>query len=234
MKTYAQSEELKHSDTEITLGTRSILGIFFALALVCGVFFGFGYSIGRGNTNKATAPDLTASSTRGAAQPAVKTVVEGSTSSALPESDADTDVPPPDHPAPVTHSKPSAAAAIIQQAPVAQRTASESVAPAYPTGVLQTSAGTPAPQKAVLPIYPAQAAAVVPSASIMVQIAAVSHREDADVLISALRKLGYNASARSDASDNLLRIQVGPFATRDQANATRTKLLNDGYNAILK
>jgi len=68
----------------------------------------------------------------------------------------------------------------------------------------------------------------------MVQIAAVSHREDADVLISALRKLGYNASARSDSTDNLLRIQVGPFATRDQANAMRTKLLNDGYNAILK
>jgi DedD protein len=235
MKTYSQSEDLKHSDTEITLGTRSILGIFFALALVCGVFFGFGYSIGRGNTTKATAPDLTVSTGHGATQPAVKTVVEGSTSSdaALPESDADTDVPPPAHSAPVNHSKPSAAAAIITPGLVTSQTASEAITPAYQTGAAQPSPGIPTPQKAVLPIYPAQTAAV-PSAAIMVQIAAVSHREDADVLISALKKLGYNASARSDSTDNLLRIQVGPFATRDQANAMRTKLLNDGYNAILK
>lgn len=68
----------------------------------------------------------------------------------------------------------------------------------------------------------------------MVQIAAVAHREDADVLISALKKLGYNASARTESTDNLLHVQVGPFATRDQAKAMRAKLLNDGYNAILK
>lgn len=235
MKTYEQSEALKHSDTEITLGTRSILGIFFALALVCGVFFGFGYSIGRGNTTKATAPDLTASSsTPETSQPAVKTVVDGSNSpSATPENDADTDVPPPDRPAPVNHSKPSAAAAIPQM-PAPAKAASDDVTPAAQTVAPQASSDVPVAQKAALPINPGQTAATSPSAAIMVQIAAVSHREDADVLISALRKLGYNASARSDSTDNLLRIQVGPFATRDQANATRTKLLNDGYNAILK
>lgn len=234
MKTYEQSEALKHSDTEITLGTRSILGIFFALALVCGVFFGFGYSIGRGNTAKATAPDLTASSsTPETGQSAVKTVVDGSNSpSALPENDADTDVPPPDRPAPVSHSKPSAAAAIPQM-PAPAKAASDDVTPAAQTVAPQASS-VPVAQKTALPIYLGQTAAASPSEGIMVQIAAVSHREDADVLISALRKLGYNASARSDSTDNLLRIQVGPFATRDQANAMRTKLLNDGYNAILK
>jgi len=233
MKTYEQSEALKHSDTEITLGTRSILGIFFALALVCGVFFGFGYSIGRGNTTKATIPDLTASSsTPETEQPTVKTVVDGSNSpSALPENDADADVSPPAQQ--VSHSKPSAAAAIPQM-PAPAKAASDYVTPANQTVAPQGSSGVPVAQKAALPIYPGQTAAAGPSEGIMVQIAAVSHREDADVLISALRKLGYNASARSDSTDNLLRIQVGPFATRDQANAMRTKLLNDGYNAILK
>ncbi len=33
-------------DREISLGTTTILGIFFALALLCAVFFGFGYSHG--------------------------------------------------------------------------------------------------------------------------------------------------------------------------------------------
>ncbi len=34
-------------DREISLGTGTILGIFFALAVVCAVFFGFGYAMGR-------------------------------------------------------------------------------------------------------------------------------------------------------------------------------------------
>ena len=34
--------------SEITLSTASLLGIFFGLVLICGVFFGFGYSMGRG------------------------------------------------------------------------------------------------------------------------------------------------------------------------------------------
>ena len=35
------------SEREISLGTSTVLGIFFALALLCAVFFGFGYSMGR-------------------------------------------------------------------------------------------------------------------------------------------------------------------------------------------
>jgi len=34
------------ADREISLGTPTILGIFFALALVCALFFGFGYAMG--------------------------------------------------------------------------------------------------------------------------------------------------------------------------------------------
>src|ERR1700761_1618301 len=43
-----EEEELETKASEITLGTASLLGIFFGLVLVCGVFFGFGYSLGRG------------------------------------------------------------------------------------------------------------------------------------------------------------------------------------------
>jgi len=68
----------------------------------------------------------------------------------------------------------------------------------------------------------------------MVQVAAVSRQEDADVLVGALKKHGYNAVVRSDPKDNFLHVQVGPFATRDEARAMRAKLLADGYNAILK
>jgi DedD protein len=67
-----------------------------------------------------------------------------------------------------------------------------------------------------------------------VQIAAVSHPEDAQVLVNALRKRGYTVAARREAGDNLVHVQTGPFVSRNDANAMRQKLLNDGYNAIVE
>ena len=43
-----EEEEIEGKASEITLSTASLLGIFFGLVLICGVFFGFGYSMGRG------------------------------------------------------------------------------------------------------------------------------------------------------------------------------------------
>ena len=68
----------------------------------------------------------------------------------------------------------------------------------------------------------------------MVQVAAVSHAEDADALVTALRRRGFAVMVRRDGSDNLLHVRVGPFLNRNDANATRQKLLNDGYNAIVQ
>jgi cell division septation protein DedD len=68
----------------------------------------------------------------------------------------------------------------------------------------------------------------------MVQVAAVTHQEDANVLVSALRQHGYSVSVHNEPQDKLLHIQVGPFATRETAKAMRAKLQADGYNAILK
>lgn len=230
MRTYEESEDLSRSDTEITLGMRSILGIFFGLALMCGVFFGFGYSLGRGNSSK-TPPTEPAPSTTAPATPHadISTVVEGPSE---PDEADDIGNPPAGKPAESTRLKPSPAAIATPQAsgPVA---VSENVISATPAENPKSPGSAPAPLHAAPAILSSTPTADTP-AEIMVQIAAVAHREDADVLISALKKLGYNASARAEATDNLLHVQIGPFATRDQAKAMRTKLLNDGYNAILK
>jgi len=34
--------------------------------------------------------------------------------------------------------------------------------------------------------------------------------------------------------DKLLRVQIGPFASRKDADAMRQRLISDGYNAIVK
>jgi cell division septation protein DedD len=72
------------------------------------------------------------------------------------------------------------------------------------------------------------------SSGLMVQIAAVSHQEDAEVLEGALRKRGYTVTVRRDNADSLLHVRIGPFKSRDEADRWRQKLLNDGYNAIVQ
>jgi cell division septation protein DedD len=68
----------------------------------------------------------------------------------------------------------------------------------------------------------------------MVQIAAVSNSEDAQVLLAALRRRGYAVSTRREVTDGLIHVRIGPFNNRSDANLWRQKLLNDGYNAILQ
>jgi hypothetical protein len=206
MNRYDESEDLKQSDTEITLGTSSILGIFIGLALICGIFFGFGYSLGRTHT-RASAAAQTAPPQTSAPSP-IKTIVE---------------------PADGNGAKPAAGAPI----PAPALTASTS-APVATPATTTTGQVAPATYNAATPAKPVSAAFTPPAASIMVQIAAVSRPEDATVLVSALKGLGYNASVRSEPTDKLFHVQVGPFATRDEAMAMRAKLINDGYNAILK
>ncbi len=58
-------------DTEITLGMGKLLGLFFLLAAICGVFFSIGYSLGKSTGHEqalndqpaaaATVPEVTAS-----------------------------------------------------------------------------------------------------------------------------------------------------------------------------
>jgi cell division septation protein DedD len=76
--------------------------------------------------------------------------------------------------------------------------------------------------------------ATVPAQALMVQIAIVSSKEDADVLVGALRKRGYTATVSRYADDNQYHVRIGPFSNRNDANAMSQKLLNDGYNAIVQ
>lgn len=101
--------------------------------------------------------------------------------------------------------------------------------PAGPRGS-QTSTGA-APHAA----HPA-GPAVTPGGAFVVQIAAISpaHKDDADLLANALHSKGYDVAERTETQDKLIRIQVGPFATKADAEAMRERLIVDGYNAIVK
>ena len=212
---------IDQDDREISLGTGTILGIFFGLALLCAIFFGFGYSMGRKSVQTAiTAAAPQAAPSTGGVFSSFKPPA-GSTGAPV---HAATE-PPPDAPA----STPTDPDSEIVTTPVPSSVDTPAKPAAHPAPV-KASAEAPATAPPALGTMPA----TTPTGTTMVQIAAVSHQEDADTLIAALKKKGYSVFIRNEPQDHLLHVQVGPFATRKDADLMRQHLLADGYNAIVK
>jgi DedD protein len=216
-----EEEEEESTAREITLSTASLLGIFFGLVLICGVFFGFGYSLGRGTEQGAQAASL-GTGHGGSTGESDDTTTAANQPPAAPAAQAQDHAPAKaDVPVVVRHAKPDDA----------EDASGEDTASAPPKRVSQALVAPPVTVAAP----PAPSAAPAPSSGKpMVQIAAVARQEDADVLVSALRQRGYGVVVRSEPQDKLLHVQVGPFADRTQATAIKQKLLSDGYNAIIK
>jgi DedD protein len=209
-----EEEEVRAS--EITLSTASLLGIFFGLVLICGVFFGFGYSMGRGTGQKAQAHAL---DNIPASNPS-----DGDDSASAPQSQSPAE-PSAAEPAEPAASAKTAAPADKEDAASDDATPAKAEPPASP----KLTVAKPVPAYAPPTDAPASA-----SGRPMVQIAAVARHEDAWVLVSALRQRGYSVVVRNEPTDKLLHVQVGPFADLTQATAMKQKLLADGYNAIIK
>jgi DedD protein len=193
-------------DTEITLGTGKMLALFFGLVALCAIFFGVGFSLGRSSVRIAS-PDLPAAVpvTTGAQRPsAVKT----------PNTTA---------PADMTFYK-AVESKDGNSQPAVKETAAEvpgTSAPAV-TSPATTSSATNDP------------AAPASLNSYYVQVAAVSKAEDAAALVDALKKKQYPAFSTNTPTDKLIHVQVGPYADIKDAELMRGKLVNDGYNPILK
>jgi DedD protein len=277
MRSIIEEEEKESTDTEITLGMKSLLGVFFGAVLVCGVFFGFGYSLGRGSAHPgpagakdtaapavAVAPSgdqdsmqasnrqSTSDSMPNSPPAPLKTIVSddttpGSNPPASQSASAKPDkqyeyIPTPDGPArrPIdapprprnTAATPAIAkpsAAIVSPPPAQTAESIPAPAPKAESATLAAPRGAAPPSA-----QPVSESTTSASASTMVQIAAVTHQEDANILVGALRKRGYVVVVRNDPKDSLLHVQLGPFSSRDEARAMRARLLGDGYNAILK
>jgi cell division septation protein DedD len=200
------------TEREFTLSTSAILCLFFGLVLLCGLFFEFGYSVGSHKAPQlaAQSPDNTPAPTNfNAFKPAAGLPVGASNNvSAAPQSTNTT----------------------ASTSPAGNTTPSGGIA----TPVAQASSTAPAP---IVRVSPAHTDTASPATSALgtfiVQVAAVSHQEDADLLVSALRAKGYAVVAMV-GQDKFIRIQSGPFSNRHDAEAMRQRLSADGYSPIIK
>jgi DedD protein len=194
-------------DTEITLGTGRMLGIFFAFVLVCAFFFGIGFSLGR----KTTLSAATVWPSGASATPA--TVVRPSAVKNSPE------------PAPQ-----SSSGDFGFYKAVGEKNADTVLTPADTT--TQSAKGqAPAPASTAAETAPAATSGT----GYFVQVAAVSRKEDAEALVEALKKKQYPAfTANNPSIDKFFHVQVGPYAEMKDAEALRARLIGDGYNPIVK
>jgi DedD protein len=200
-------------DTEITLGTGKLLGIFFGLVTICAVFFTMGYMLGHSAAPSGGSTQLVSSA-----------------------------------PSSNTGSKPAPGNRNAEPAPQTTAANNDSDSSIYNPPSNKNSDAQPAAQSASASEPPARTAEqpeVAKSAppelknagsgSYMVQVAAVSKQEDAEILVNALRKKQYPVFTVANVpGDSLFHVQVGPFSDPREAESMRSRLAGDGYNAIVK
>ncbi len=200
-------------DSEITLGVGRLLMLFFGLVVLCGIFLGLGYTMGRNSmrieTSAATEGMPGATAVPGATKP-----LAGQNSQVKPVEC------PPDQTCPLAAGTPPNDMTFYKA--VEQKDA-QTQAPATDAKSAEAQKAAQAPE-----MKPG------PSAGFMVQVAAVSKREDAEALTDALRKKQYPVVIISTPTDKLFHVQLGPFADVKDAEAMKGRLVGDGYNPIVK
>ena len=188
-------------DTEITLGTGRLLGLFFGLVILCALFFGLGFSMGRTSVKSTLTMEES---------PTVSSPAPANTGQKISPGTLEKLAPASEPAAPAVGAAQNGAPAPVVISPAA------------------TSASTASPEvDKTAPITPAPGAYTV-------QVAAVSKQEDAEALVSALRKKSYPVFIASNTTDKLFHVQIGPFSDIKDAESTKSRLTGDGYNQIVK
>jgi len=191
-------------DTEITLGTGKLLGLFFFLVGICALFFALGYSLGRKSlpaTVNASAPPAT--------QPAPTASKVTASAPATP---------------PMTFYKSVEQKEASPELTPATQTKADTAAPAATGAPPQAPPASPPDQTAVPPTngYFVQVAAVTKQEDADALVDALKKKNYPAFV------------ATQPTTDKFFHVQVGPYSDLKDAEAMRARLIGDGYNPILK
>lgn len=187
---------------EVVLENRQVTIIFFAVVVLCGVFFGLGYVVGKntmGYIPPAQAGGMAAEGKRSAIGPSTAEEPKAEAAPGAPASD-------------LTFHK------------ALEEKASSATLPPQPAT---------APPASLMPA-PKGSGAAPAEAAISLQVAALSKKEDAEALLSFLKKKGFPAAMITAPGDRLFRVQVGTFAAAKDAEEMKGRLEQEGFKPILK
>ncbi len=216
---------------QLEVGTKSLLAGLLALAVVCGMFFAFGYTIGKhaipATFTLGSAPPVSASS------PAAPSGVQAPNPAQLGAAESNQTPNTLSPPVTTVAGQPGAAGTPPATAPAtAGGTTSTNAAGAAPPPAPTAAA----PSALTPPAAPAPHAPSAVSGVYQVQVFA-GMLDDAQSLATALQNRGYPANVVAPAANQanqLYRVEVGPYLTRAEADAMRSRLTADGYQAVIK
>src|SRR5271169_730965 len=207
-------------DSDITLGPGKLLGLFFMLVAVCGVFFAIGYSLGKTSAREQAMNDKAAVNAS-LGSPAVTESSVGKPSAVVSAKDEPQATGSEEQPA--TKSEPDLTFynAVKKSDRATQPVSTGTADGASPKTSADQRAdphppnnATPAESsraKSAPDAKPETGAIGAAAGSYVVQIAAVSREEDAAALAGALRKKSYNVFVVNNPAvhDKLYHVQVG-------------------------
>lgn len=205
----------------LELGTRGVLLLFFALAVICGLFFAFGYTLGRHAVPTTYQLGATSPTTSLRQSPA-----------SLPPTPAGVQPPnPAELGAAENNQTPTTLVANSTTTTSPPPPAATAAQPQAPASTANAGAGA----------NDGSAAGADPSVSkagsgpFHVQVFA-GKKTDAESLASALQQKGYPVEVvpPGPGETDLYRVEVGPYLTVDEARAMKSRLTADGYQAIVK
>jgi len=232
---------MMHQESE-GVSTRYLLGAFFAVVLLCAVFFSLGFFLGYRQGRPPGTP-LTEHVAASSDIPAAVNAPSNTSSAAEPggaqPSDAQSTQPSdsagdsPTQP-PATTSPGQTTAVPTGAPPTSPSAAHAATAPstedAGTAGASDSSAASDADDSALTPRS-------VPS-GILIQVGAVTSRQEASKVADTLRGRGYPAlvltPAQVGAKDTFFRVVAGPYRNHDAASAALRKLVKEGYRPFIR
>ena len=206
------------NETEILLGNRHLLAIFFVLAVLLGIAFTGGYMVGRNGSDKRPAT-LTASG----ADTADSKATSGETHIVPPAGDSGGDATP------AASTEPQQQARVVQPTPPPPQM---DVVPVPVASAEEKPAKQPKPLVAE-PVHTKANDHFVPqSGQTFLQVAAVSHTE-ANALADVLSHKGFHAHAvAKPGAGDVYRVLIGPIRDASELSNTRDSLRNAGFTTI--
>ncbi len=233
---------MEAEERDITIGPGKLLGLFFMLVMICGVFLAIGYSLGKTSAREQALNDKAPLINASMSAPIV-----GDSSAPKPSAGAQAKTDASEEKGDGPSSPDLTFFNAVKRddrnsSNEANATTSAKVEPptaSVPKGAESTTVSLPEtvmPAKTTAKPDATPAVAASASGAFVVQIAAVTREEDAAALAGALRRKNYSVFVVNNPAvhDKFYHVQVGPFPTLQDAESMKAKLTGEGYNPIVK
>ncbi len=202
------------------LSVRQLIVVFLAGVAVCALFFSLGFLVGNNERASSVSP-----------------VVER----VPPPGENPPPVGPPPEPRDSGTSTPATATTssrVSEEGSGALAVQSKSSTGPPTSGSASQSCSSTPGRDAVTGLATLAAASQEVGTGISIQVAASHARQDAEALVDVLKARGYPVFVmtpeNAHANDDLFRVQVGPFASRDEAERIRQKLVQEGFKPFVR